>query len=111
MTRLGAIDLIRLRISARSETNPLTGRVPAIRSTVDVEKATRTSGNGATEGKAVWTDPGFDARLHPFYYARAPVIPTPRRTLIHAAKAGLSAPDVVPDTVQRSGEIPGRAPS
>ena len=80
--------------------NPLTGRVPAVRSTVDLAKATYTNDNGATELKAVWTDPDFDASLHAFYYARVLEIPTPRWTLLQAVKAGLPPPDVVPDTVQ-----------
>jgi hypothetical protein len=80
--------------------NPWTGRVPAIRSTVDLEKATYTNDNGATELKTVWSDPDFDASLHAFYYARVLEIPTPRWTLIQAVKAGLPPPDVVPDTGQ-----------
>ncbi len=77
-----------------------TGRVPAIQSTVDLEKATYTNSVGATELKAVWTDPEFDASLHAFYYARVLEIPTPRWTLIQAVKAGLPPPDVVPLTGQ-----------
>jgi hypothetical protein len=80
--------------------NPWTGRVPAIRSTVDLAKATYTNDNGATELKEVWTDPDFDASLHAFYYARVLEIPTPRWTLIQAVRAGLPPPDVVPDTGQ-----------
>ena len=34
-----------------------TGRVPAIQSTVDLEKATYTNDVGSTELKTVWTDP------------------------------------------------------
>jgi len=76
------------------------GRVPAIRSTVDLEKATYTNDVGATELKAVWTDPEFDASLHAFYYVRVLEIPTPRWTLIQAVKAGLPPPDIVPLTGQ-----------
>src|SRR5208337_4908749 len=77
-----------------------TGRVPAIKSTVDIEKATYTNDVGSTELKTVWIDPEFDASLHAFYYARALEIPTPRWTLIQAVKAGLTPPDVVPLTGQ-----------
>ncbi len=80
--------------------DPGTGRVPAVRSTVDLAKATYTNDNGATELKAVWSDPDFDASLHAFYYARVLEIPTPRWTLIQSVKAGLPPPDVVPNTVQ-----------
>ena len=76
------------------------GRVPAIQSTVDLEKATYTNSVGSTELKTVWTDPEFDASLHAFYYARVLEIPTPRWTLIQAVKAGLPPPDVVPLTGQ-----------
>jgi hypothetical protein len=77
-----------------------TGRVPAIRSTVDLEKATYTNDVGSAELKTVWTDPDFDPSQHAFYYARVLEIPTPRWTLIQAVKAGLPPPDVVPLTGQ-----------
>src|SRR5271166_5098899 len=77
-----------------------TGRVPAIQSTVDIEKATYTNSVGSTELKTVWTDPDFDASLHAFYYVRVLEIPTPRWTLIQAVKSGLPPPDVVPLTGQ-----------
>jgi hypothetical protein len=77
-----------------------TGRVPAIRSTVDLTKATYTNDVGSAELKAVWTDPDFDASLHAFYYVRVLEIPTPRWTLIQAVKSGLPPPDIVPLTGQ-----------
>ena len=80
--------------------NKWTGRVPAIQSTVDLEKATYTNSVGSSELKTVWTDPEFDASLHAFYYVRVLEIPTPRWTLIQAVKAGLPPPDVVPLTGQ-----------
>jgi len=76
------------------------GRVPAIKSTVDLEKATYTNDVGSVELSTVWTDPEFDASLHAFYYARVLEIPTPRWTLIQAVKAGIPPPDVVPLTGQ-----------
>ena len=77
-----------------------TGRVPAIQSTVDMEKATYTNTVGSTELKTVWTDSEFDASLHAFYYARVLEIPTPRWTFMQAVKAGVPPPDVVPLTGQ-----------
>src|SRR5208283_1616600 len=77
-----------------------TGRVPAIRSTVDFENATYTNDVGSVELKTGWTDPEFDASLHAFYYVRVLEIPTPRWTLIQAVKSGLPPPDVVPLTGQ-----------
>ena len=80
--------------------DPGTARVPAIQSTVDLEKATYTNSVGATELKTVWTDPEFDASLHAFYYARVLEIPTPRWTLIQSVKAGVPPPQMVPLTGQ-----------
>ena len=77
-----------------------TGRVPAIRNTVDLEKATYTNDVGSAELKTVWTDPDFDASQHAFYYARVLEIPTPRWTLIQSVKSGLPPPDIVPLTGQ-----------
>ncbi len=77
-----------------------TGRVPAIQSTVDLEKATYTNAVGSAELRTVWTDPEFDASLHAFYYSRVLEIPTPRWTLIQAVKAGVPPPDMVPLTGQ-----------
>jgi Protein of unknown function (DUF3604) len=77
-----------------------TRRVPAIRSTVDVETATYANSVGSVELKGVWSDPEFDASLHAFYYARVLEIPTPRWTLIQSVKSGLPPPDVVPLTGQ-----------
>ncbi len=76
------------------------GRIPAIKSTVDLEKGTYTNDVGSTELSTVWTDPDFDPSLHAFYYARVLEIPTPRWTLMQAVKAGLPPPDVVPLTGQ-----------
>jgi hypothetical protein len=77
-----------------------TGRVPAIKSTVDIEKATYSNDVGSTELNTVWSDPDFDSGLHAFYYARVLEIPTPRWSLIQAVKAGVPPPDMVPLTGQ-----------
>jgi hypothetical protein len=77
-----------------------TGRVPAIKSTVDIANATYTNDEGSTELKTVWSDPEFDPSLHAFYYARVLEIPTPRWSLIQAVKAGVPPPDMVPLTGQ-----------
>lgn len=82
------------------EPDPLTGKVPAIDSTVNVENATYTNTVGSVELTTVWTDPEFDPRFHAFYYARVLEIPTPRWTTIQAHQVGIAPPDVVPATVQ-----------
>jgi Protein of unknown function (DUF3604) len=78
----------------------LTGEVPPIRSTVNIDEATYTNSVGSTELKTVWTDPDFDASLHAFYYARVLEIPTPRWSTIQAKQLGVAPPDVVPTVVQ-----------
>lgn len=76
------------------------GRVPPIKSTVNIENATYTNDQGLTELKTVWSDPEFDASLHAFYYARVLEIPTPRWTTIQAAQLHIPPPDVVAATIQ-----------
>jgi len=76
------------------------GRIPAIHSTVDIDKATYANTVGSVELKTVWTDPDFDPSLHAFYYARVLEIPTPRWSTIQARQLGMAPPDSVPATVQ-----------
>jgi hypothetical protein len=77
-----------------------TGKIPPIKSTVDIEEATYTNTVGSVELKTVWTDPEFDPSQHAFYYARVLEIETPRWTTIQAKQLGIAPPDVVPPTVQ-----------
>src|SRR4029453_16313167 len=56
------------------------GKVPAVKSTVDIKNASYTNTVGAVELKKVWRDPEFDPALHAFYYVRVLQIPTPRRS-------------------------------
>ncbi len=86
--------------AGKRKPDPLTHRVPAIGSTVDIVNASYTNTIGAVELKGTWTDPEFDPSLHAFYYARAIAIPTPRWTTIQAKELGVPVPDVVPATVQ-----------
>jgi hypothetical protein len=80
--------------------DPLTSKVPAVGTTVDITNATYTNSIGAVELKTVWTDPEFDPGLHAFYYARVLEIPTPRWTTIQAHELGIVPPGNVPATVQ-----------
>jgi hypothetical protein len=82
------------------KSDPVTGKVPAVGSTVNVAQATYTNTIGGAELKAVWTDPEFDPALDAFYYARVLEIPTPRWTTIQAKQLGVTLPDVVAATVQ-----------
>lgn len=78
----------------------ITGKVPPIGSTVDLEKASYENTIGKTELKTVWTDPDFDASQDAFYYARVLEIPTPRWTTIQAKELGMLPPENVPPIVQ-----------
>lgn len=70
--------------------DPATGKIPSVGSTVDIVNVTYDNSIGATELKAVWTDPNFDPSLQAFYYARAIQIPTPRWSLYDAKKLGIA---------------------
>ncbi len=68
--------------------------------TVNVAKATYTNDIGSPALTAVWTDPGFDAKQHAFYYARVLEIPTPRWSTRDAATLGIEIPGGLPATIQ-----------
>lgn len=76
------------------------GKVPAVGSTVDVEKATWTNSIGAPELIAVWEDPDFDAAQSAFYYGRVMEIPTPRWTAYDANRFGSKPLDGTRMTIQ-----------
>jgi len=78
----------------------LTGKIPPIGSTVNLEQASYTNTIGNTELKTVWTDPDFDPALDAFYYVRVLEIPTPRWTTIQAKELGIRLPENLPATVQ-----------
>ncbi len=80
--------------------DPQTGKLPAVGSTVDVDKATYTNSIGAGDLAAVWTDTDFDARERAFYYARVLEIPRPRWSTVDAAFFGTQLPPEIPRTVQ-----------
>jgi hypothetical protein len=76
------------------------GKLPTVGNTVDVTKATYTNDIGATQLRAVWTDPDFDPTQHAMYYARVIEIPTPRWSTYDAVKLGVEPPSAVPATIQ-----------
>ena len=76
------------------------GKLPAIGSTVDVERATFTNTIGAGELATVWTDPDFDSSQKAFYYARVIEIPTPRWTAYDAFRFNVELPEDIPMTTQ-----------
>jgi hypothetical protein len=76
------------------------GKLPAVGSTVDVERATFTNTIGAGELGTVWIDPDFDPSQKAFYYARVIEIPTPRWTAYDAYRFNVDLPEDVPMTTQ-----------
>lgn len=76
------------------------GKLPAIGSTVDVERATWTNTIGQAEMGTVWTDPDFDPSQPAFYYARVIEIPTPRWTAYDAFRMGAEVPAESPMETQ-----------
>jgi hypothetical protein len=78
----------------------ITGKVPPVGSTVDLQNASYTNDIGSVELKTAWTDPEFDPAVDAFYYVRTLEIPTPRWTTIQAKELGIVPPQNVPATVQ-----------
>jgi Protein of unknown function (DUF3604) len=86
--------------SGNRKRDPVTGRVAAVGSTVDIKNASYTNTIGVAELKSVWTDPEFDPSLDAFYYVRVLQIPTPRWSTYDAKQLGVAPPSDVPATVQ-----------
>ena len=86
--------------SGNRKPDPVTGKVPAVGSTVDLKNARYMNTIGAIELKKGWRDPNFDPGLHAFYYARVLQIPTPRWTTYDAKKLEVPPPNFVASTVQ-----------
>jgi hypothetical protein len=79
------------------------GKVPSVGNSVNLEDATWDNTIGATELKAVWTDPNFDPTLESFYYVRVIEIPTPRWTLYDKINYGTELSKEVPLTQTERG--------
>jgi Protein of unknown function (DUF3604) len=86
--------------SGKRKPDPITGKVPAVGSTVDIKNASYTNTIGAVELKTVWTDPAFDPNLDAFYYVRVLQIPTPRWSTYDAKRLGIAPLSGVPATLQ-----------
>lgn len=95
--------------SGHRKIDPQTGKLPPVGNTANLSTATYQNTIGATELKAVWTDPAFDPTVDAFYYVRVLEIPTPRWSTIQARKLGMALPTTaktmgveypVPPTVQ-----------
>lgn len=71
------------------EIDPNTHRCPDNGAKVDLEDCSTTADVGATELKALWQDPDFDAAQEAFYYARVLENPSCRWSTWDALKAGV----------------------
>jgi Protein of unknown function (DUF3604) len=76
------------------------GKLSAIGSTVDINKATYTNDIGAGELIGEWQDPNFRPDTAAIYYARVLEIPTPRWTTYLAVQNKLPLPTSVASAIQ-----------
>ena len=73
--------------------DPVTHRVQALASTVDVKNARYMNSVGTNELSVVWRDPYFDPAHATRYYARVLEIATPRWSTYDAKALGVPAPE------------------
>lgn len=77
--------------------DPISGKAPDLRSTVDIKAASYNNSIGAVSFNTFWQDPDFDRRERAFYYVRVIEIPTPRWTAYDARFYGLkNLPEEIP---------------
>jgi hypothetical protein len=76
------------------------GSLPAVGDTVDAATASFANTIGASELRAVWSDPDFDPAETAFYYARVIEIPTPRWSTYDAFRFGIEIPEGAPVSTQ-----------
>lgn len=79
--------------------DPATGRCPDNGASVDLNDCA-TTGTGASELKALWRDPDFDARQDAFYYVRVLENPSCRWSTWDAIRAGEEPRSDLPKTLQ-----------
>ena len=76
------------------------GKLPAVGNTVDIASASWTNTIGASQLKAIWTDPDFDPAESAFYYTRVLEIPTPPWYAYDAFRYGIEIPKDAPKSQQ-----------
>lgn len=87
-------------LSDERKVDPVTGDVPALTGTVDLEQASYANSQGAAQLAALWTDPEFNPSEQAFYYVRVLEIQTPRWTAHDARFFGTAMAAEIPLTVQ-----------
>lgn len=70
------------------------GKLPLVGNTVDLRTASWTNTIGASELRAMWTDPDFKASENAFYYVRVLEIPTPTWVAYDAFRFGIELSDI-----------------
>ena len=75
--------------------DPTTGRCAATSATVDLSDCSISGEVGASELKALWTDPDYDSNQNAFYYARVIENPTCRWSTYDALRVGREPLDIV----------------
>jgi len=87
-------------VSDGRKVDPVTGKVPAVASTVNLDDASYTNDVGDVSLSTVWEDPDFDPDQPAFYYVRVLEIPTPRWTAYDAAYYSVEQSPDIPMIVQ-----------
>ncbi|MEE2777438.1 MAG: DUF3604 domain-containing protein [Acidobacteriota bacterium] len=82
------------------EPDPQTGLCPDNGATVDLSDCSISSGVGAAELGAVWTDPDFEPSLRTFYYVRVLENPVCRWSTWDAIRSGVAPREDLPTTIQ-----------
>jgi hypothetical protein len=89
------------------EVDPETRRCPSNGASVNLDSCEPSSGSGAGELKAVWTDPDFKSGEKAFYYARVLENPSCRWSTWDALQAGVERRrDVMPTIQERAWSSP-----
>jgi hypothetical protein len=87
-------------LSDARRVNLVTGKAPALASTVDLKTGAIGNGSGAAMLDTVWKDPQFDPATPAVYYARVLEIATPRWSTLLALRNGLPLTTLAPATIQ-----------
>ncbi|MFP6582163.1 MAG: DUF3604 domain-containing protein [Candidatus Hydrogenedentota bacterium] len=77
-----------------------TGKVPAIKNTVNLDTLEYSNSVGSVELMGTWSDPNFKADQNAFYYVRVLEIPTPRWSMFDAKELGIPIPTDHATTIQ-----------
>ena len=86
--------------AGNAEIDPQTGRCLDNGATVDIRTCNTTDGNGATQLRGIWRDPGFDRKQNAFYYVRVQENPTCRWSTWDAVRAGQAPNPDLPRFIQ-----------